>query len=493
MKKIQLIFTLILLVLVNQLSVAQEDSIALSLGSAGQEYGKALDIDSRGNAVVALLYENTIALNEQLSLSSTGLVDTAVVWVTPQGDIVQSVSLGGQFSLDVPHGVAVDSQDNVYVTGYVGNTNQPTPVQFGSVTQTTLGHFDIFLAKYDANGVYQWHIIIGNGQGATEERAWDIAVDNDDNVIIGGAFYGVMDVNPLGAPQNITSGADGASLFVAKYMPNGQNMWAQVIDGGLVDVFSEAYVALDTNTQNDVILAGNFRDRITINNQTHMSQGETDIFIAHYDTNGVPYLSYSIGGQARDIVSPGAMRVTTEGDTVLTGRIMGAVDFDPSDNVTMVQNMGGGGDAFVARYQNDNLQWAFNIASPMGLDGGHRVDFDSVGNVYVAGWFRGVANFEPNGATQIQSYGTDNAADTFLAKYTSDGEFQWVQQGGASVTGNTNLSIIAGMAIDSLDNIWVTGQYFGTNAQFSGITLNSIGRNDAMIIAYDVNGTVVRR
>jgi len=477
---------------------AQNDNpIVISIGSSGQEYGKAVAIDSQNNVVVATLYENTIDVDPSVAdstLTASGLVDTAVIWYSPQGDYLRSVTLGGRMSLDVPHGVAVDSQDNVYVTGYAGNVNNPTEVVFGGIPQTTLGHFDVYLAKYNSQGVYQWAIIIGSQTPTSEERAWDIAIDQQDRVIIAGAFDGTMDVNPLGEPLTISSNAQGVSLFVATYDSNGQAIWARGFDAGLTDVFTEAYAAVDTDSADNVIVAGNFRGMLSISDQSLTSQGETDIFVATISPTGDPILAYSFSGAGRDIVSPGAMRVNTQDQTVLTGRIMGSVDFDPRDGVTTVSNAGGGGDTFVAMLQSDQLIWAFNVPSPVGLDGGHRVDFDSAGNVYVAGWFRGSANFAPmGGAGNVVAQSTDNASDIFLAKYGVDGSFQWVQTGGAAVSGAQHLSIVAGLAIDSDDGIWVTGQYFGMGAQFGSVTVDTVGENDTFVIKYQPDGSIALR
>lgn len=87
---------------------------------------------------------------------------------------------------------------------------------------------------------------------------------------------------------------------------------------------------------------------------------------------------------------------------------------------------------------------------------------DQSGNIYVAGEFRGSANF---GGTV---YSAQGLSDIFVAKYSPDGSLLFVRTaGGPSVDRATAL------AVDSAQNVYLTG-YFTTSAAFQNLPSSGI-------------------
>jgi hypothetical protein len=83
---------------------------------------------------------------------------------------------------------------------------------------------------------------------------------------------------------------------------------------------------------------------------------------------------------------------------------------------------------------------------------------------------------------------------TFVAKYNTNGVFQW----GTTISGN-NVSYPYGSITDSANNLYVTGEYFanplaifdaGNTTVTPDYTLPKFGSNDAYLIKYDTNGIV---
>jgi hypothetical protein len=492
MKAIHTLLAVVVLV------VESEAQLAYTFGSTGQEYGKAITTDSRDNIIAAVLFQNTVNVNPNgtTNLQSNGMVDVTLVKYARSGNLLWGKRFGGATTTDAPHGVATDAANNIYVAGYFGNPalSGSQSASFnpdGGGTLTTRSGFDAFLAKYDSNGSYQWALGLGNTSGNTEERCWDIAVDASGNSYIGGAFRGSMDFNPLGAP-NVKSiaGAD-AGLFLAKYNTSGINQWAIVIQANDTSVFFEAYTALDLDRFGNIYLAGNFRGaNVNFNPQgstTLTSAGQTDMFLAKYRTDGTFVWVRRIGGTLTDIVSPGALRVDNNGNPYFTGRIAGTVNFNTSGGTNNVS----GASLFLASYDTlGAMRLAFGMQSNAG-DGGHRVDFDAQNNVFVAGWMNGTVNFNPNGTYNLTAVAP--TSDVFIAKYTNAGSFLWANNFGA--TNSTDQNICAGLVVDSEGNATITGQLYGTNADFdpSPTTqrlLSSVGLNDCFVAKYKADGTL---
>jgi hypothetical protein len=472
---------------------------AFSFGSSGQEYGKAIAIDGSGNPIVAALFQYTIDIdpNGTSNLQSNGGVDVVLVKYTGSGSLVWGKRFGGTTTTDAPHGVGVDGAGNIFVTGYFGSqmTTAPQTANFnpnGGGALTTKSDFDAYLAKYDSNGNYRWALGLGNSGGNTEERGWDIAVDAQGNSYIAGAFHGTVDFNPRGTPNIRQLASPDAGLFLAKYDSSGINQWAIVVDARDTSVFTEAYAAVDFDAAGNVYFAGNFRGtNVNFDPQGSAlmtSAGQTDMFLAKYTTSGTFVWAKRIGGPLQDIVSPGAMRLDNTGLPWFTGRISGTVNFNTGGGTNIVT----GSSLFLAGYDaSGQLRTAFGMPSNPG-DGGHRVDFDVQNNVYVAGWMNGTVDFDPNGTYNVTA--VSPTADVFLAKYTNNGGFLWAFSAGAINSSQNN--ICAGLVVDAQDNAFITGQFYGTNADFDpSLTgqrlLSSVGQNDCFVAKYNANGTFI--
>ncbi|NUN08971.1 MAG: SBBP repeat-containing protein [Ignavibacteriaceae bacterium] len=472
---------------------------AFLYGSPGQEYGKANCVDADTCYIEAALFQNTINVHPYgtLNLTSNGMVDVVLAKYDKRGNLLWGKRFGGTNTTDAPHGVATDAGRNIYVAGYFGNPNFSNQnVSFnpdGGGVLTTRSGFDAFLAKYDKNGNYVWALGLGNTAGSTEERCWDIHTDADGNSLICGGFSGTVDFNPRGTP-NVKSVTSGVGLFLAKYDSSGTNKWAIVIDAKDTSVFFEAYAAVDEDASGNIYLAGNFRGsnvNFDPNGSALLSSaGQTDMFLAKYRSDGSFVWVKRIGGTMQDIVSPGALRLDKNGLPFFTGRIAGTVNFSTTGGVNNVS----GSSLFLAGYDTAGaLRYAFGMPSNPG-DGGHRIGFDSDNNIYIAGWINGTVDFDPS-PNSYSITAKAPTADAFIAKYSNSGNIIWANSFGAANSSENNIA--AGLVIDQDNNAIITGQLYGTNADFdpspsSQYLLSSAGQNDCFIAKYDSSGRLWR-
>lgn len=109
-----------------------------TLGSAGTETSSGLTFDSSGNVIVAAYNNDDMLI---VKYNSSGELQ----WQRKFGKVKVENS-DGEYSL----GVAVDSNDNIYVVGY--EQDQTTDQFFG---QTIFNYYGV-LVKYNSSGVIQW-------------------------------------------------------------------------------------------------------------------------------------------------------------------------------------------------------------------------------------------------------------------------------------------------------------------------------------------------
>jgi hypothetical protein len=110
----------------------------------------------------------------------------------------------GSMYLDVPYGVAIDAQGDIYVAG---ETNSTFP------GETSLGGWDGFLRKFDANGSVLWTRHVGTAQNDSLRA---VSVDPTGNVVVAGETMGAF----AGATN-----AGQKDAFVIKYDRTGSVLW----------------------------------------------------------------------------------------------------------------------------------------------------------------------------------------------------------------------------------------------------------------------------
>jgi hypothetical protein len=469
-----------------------QKGLVIQHANTTQCYGKAITTDASDNIIVAELFQTNI---NGKPFTSAGTIDALFSKYDKNGNLSWDRTAGGANCITTPHGVETDGSGNIFVTGYFGQAANTTgrTISFDTKNITSKSDYDVFLAKYNSAGTVQWALALGNTAGVTEERAWDIAVDASGNSYICGAFAGTVDFNPLGVtPRTLSAAGTTNSLFLAKYDANGINLWAIKVDANLGAVLTEAYSAVDLDNSGNVILGGNYRNSISIGVNNFTAVGNTDIFMASFtQSSGTNNWAKSFGGTGNDILSPGAMRVNSSNEPHFTGRFAGTCNMGGT-NITSaagaITNL-----YITALNISGNTKWALSVPSNAGQSGGHRVAYDATGNVIITGWFCGTAII--NGTT-ITSKNGNSSADVFLAKYSSTGVMQWFNTYG-SVGYNTagDLSISAGLAIDTEGNAVITGKFYGSDVDWDpsptmDLKTSSSGDDDGFMAKYKSDGSL---
>ncbi|HTW94982.1 MAG TPA: SBBP repeat-containing protein [Tepidisphaeraceae bacterium] len=120
-----------------------------------------------------------------------------------------------------------------------------------------------------------------------------------------------------------------------------------------------------------------------------------------------------------------------------------------------------------------------------GFDAGTSVATDGSGNIYVAGPYSEVVNFNPNGSTPVVMTSQNYSLDIFVAKYSPSGDLDWVKS-----MGGPGYDTVGQMVMDSTGNLYVTG-WFSDTATFGSTQLTSEGSTDAYVVKLDSSGDIL--
>jgi hypothetical protein len=181
------------------------------VGGSGTDEGLGIAVDTAGRAYVTGLTDSAdfpvTAGAFQSSLG--GGTDAFIVKLNPLGTgLIYSTYLGGNLN-DEGYGIAVDVDDNAYVTGVTDSANYPTPSGFQTVKKAGS---DAFLSKMSSSGSALSYSTFLGGDGADLGLA--VTTDTSGNAYVAGA------TNSSNFPATINSYqaalASSGDGFVAK-------------------------------------------------------------------------------------------------------------------------------------------------------------------------------------------------------------------------------------------------------------------------------------
>jgi len=157
------------------------------LGGSDIDYGLALAVDASGNMFVTGSTQSTDfpTTANPIQAGNAGKGDAFVAEIDTNlpetQQLVYSTYLGGS-SADSGQGIAVDSDDNAYVTGFTFSINFPTYQAYQSESAGSVDAFITVISPYGKNLVFSTYL-----GGTGDDRAWAIALDSQNNIYVAGS------------------------------------------------------------------------------------------------------------------------------------------------------------------------------------------------------------------------------------------------------------------------------------------------------------------
>lgn len=343
-------------------------------------------------------------------------------------------------------GLALDTNDNCYVTGFFDDTNN-----FGGVTLTnqSVGGSDIYVAKYNSAGALQWAQRAGGGAG-NFNYGRGIGTDTNGNIYVTGGYQSPATFGGINLPAT-----SGEEFFFAKYNSAGAVQWVQTSTGGsddnngiglTVDSSGNSYALAVLDHSGTSLTFGS----VTVNAN---NGGTTFLILVKYDSSGNAQWAQLFDTTQETFGSKVA--VDAAGNVYVRGLFESDMTIGSSNLVVSpaneTENM------FIAKFNNSGtLIW---VQQPQGGNSGEGgVAVDAAGNVYVSGTFD--TNLVFGGGITLTNKANSNAlfGDAFLAKYNSAGAIQWAQP-----AGGTNGGFYWDLALDAQTNVYAAG-FLGSDA-----------------------------
>ncbi|MBC8342480.1 MAG: hypothetical protein H8E61_00690, partial [Bacteroidetes bacterium] len=176
--------------------------------------------------------------------------------------------------------VVSDQSGNIYVVGQYSGT-----ATFGTIS---LYGGNMFLAKYDDTGNVIW---VRSVSGTITYATYDIDIDSDNNLYVTGTLSSSANFGGI----NLTTHGSN-DVFIAKYNSSGNLIWAKNYGGSKYDDVKSVSV----DGSHNIIITGSFYDNTDFGSGSYYSKGQSDIYVAKFDSSGTLSWFITNGGKGID-------------------------------------------------------------------------------------------------------------------------------------------------------------------------------------------------
>jgi hypothetical protein len=220
----------------------------------------------------------------------------------------------------------------------------------------------------------------------------------------------------------------------------------------------------------------------------------------------VKNVSFSLGSEKYD--GGKVVDVDKDNNIYTAGYFQGTINLDSNGGLLKLNSIGNSEissaiDIYLAKYTNDKkLLWGFSIGS-VGKDMPLAIEIDKDSNVYLAGYFGGLADFNPK-ASEENNLDAISGRNAFIVKYDKDGNFLWAKKIGNPVKipftdNDARFAEGRDITIDKDGNVYFTGVFNGTinldepslDTPENNFTSNLSSR-DIFVAKYDKDGNYLK-
>lgn len=311
-----------------------------SIGGTNTDEGFSVTTDASNNVYVTGKFTSPSITFGTYTLNAVGTQDIFLAKYDSTGTVLWAKGIcASGTNTNQGNCVTTDAFKNLYITGQFSSNN----LNLGAytVTNTSIGVTDVFVAKYDSLGNNLWAKSFGGGKN---DKGLSLVTDISNNLYVTGGFASASCTIGTYTISNPNSGFYN-DIFLVKYnTTNGNVFWAQRAGGPLEDI---GY-SLARDPYNNLYLSGGFASTYcAFGSDTlfHPSTGSDPMFIAKYNSSGIIQClsALSSGGDDNNAVATDSL-----GNAYIVGDYANSKFVVGSD--TLIESAPGDEDFFIAKY-----------------------------------------------------------------------------------------------------------------------------------------------
>ena len=477
------------------------------------------DAHSDGSSIATGYFMRSVTfgegeINETTLTSLDNFSDVFVARYNSDGTLAWVKPIKGN-NEDKGYEIDILSDGSFLVTGQFQNNITFNEGEISEITITSGSiYYNIFIARYNSDGSLAWAKQAVTG--TTDDETVSIYVLQDNSFLLTGSFSDRVSAIFGEGESNETSVTSVGlqDFFIAHYNADGTLDWVKSAGGSSNDAGMDADVLSDGS----YLAAGYFIDSITFeagtdNERTLTSNGQYDLFVAKYNTDGTLDWIIQTGGGGSDLAQD--IAVLPDDSFFIAGYFYDSVIFGASDtNETTLNTSATYADIFIAKYgaisqgptptptqsattptptptanpvsNMPNLIWA-KQAGGTAAENGARITVLPDGGSLITGFIMGSATFGKGETNETTLNALGNLTDIYIARYNPDGTLDWVKQ-----AGGTDYDYGKDIAVLDDGSSLLAGDFVGSATFGEGENgeqvLSSTGYKDIFIARYDPDG-----
>jgi len=469
--------------------VVSNASFASSAGGTGLEFGTGMAAFGDGSSIVVGTYSEdaVFGLGEanETTLAHVAADDAFVARYAPNGVLLWAHRIAGADYVQA-YAVATHPNGTATVTGLFGGTVTFGEGGAGATSLTAAGAYDLFVARYNADGTLAW----ARRAGGTGSICYGFAIAGfpDGSLVVTGSYGGDVTFAPGEGNATTIPWNDGFDAFVARYNASGTLAWVK----RATSTGDEEGYGIATFPDGTCVVTGYFTGEITFGagesgQTTLVPFGDQEVFVARYGTTGNVQWASQAGGTS-GVATGNDVTTFSDGSCAVTGWFVNGMDFGFGEANETNFFAFSESDAFVARFNTSGqLTWAVQQGS-FTFDAGTGIEARPDGSCIVTGYFGNSGLFGIGDPNETLLFAI-SPADLYLARLAPDGSLDWVRQAGGDTAG-----VFPGAMTTFLDgSIGVVGQFDGGYVIFGeGDTRQwpvfSEGALDLFVARYNADG-----
>ena len=237
-------------------------------GGANTDLGLCISVNQNGDSYVTGNFEG-FANFGNISLNSYGGQDVFIAKLNSSGDW-QWVNKAGGYTQDVGHGLCIDSSENIYIIGNFNNS-----ATFGNMTLTSFAYNDVFVAKLNNEGDWLW---VQQAGGNYFDNGYAISIYNNENCYV----TGLSRSDSINFGDITLENNNEYNIFIAKLDSLGEWQWAKISNSTGQNHCKDLSIDINGN----IYITGDFTDTITLGNINLTSYDYMDIFVSKLNSLG---------------------------------------------------------------------------------------------------------------------------------------------------------------------------------------------------------------
>ena len=455
-------------------------SYATFLGGSSDEAAYAVATDSSGNSYVAGYTTSAdfpATTGAYKSAYQGGDSDVFVAKYSPAGALIYATYMGGSGD-DTAYGIAVDSSNDAYITGYTTSTDFPTTAGAYQAAYKG-GASEAFVAELNAAGNALFFSTYLGGSGDDIGYAVALAPGNEATVT---GFTDSSDFPTSTGAYRTSYGGGISDAFVTRLSAAGTALVYSTYLGGsgedlgygvAVDSASNTYVTGYTQSSDFPTTVG----AVQI-----VNAGGYDAFVTALNPTGTARVySTFLGGSQQDYGV--GIAVDSQASAYIAGYTASS-DY-PHTSGALQPAKGSGYDAVVTKLTSSGTIAYSTFLGGNGDDYGMAIAVDANGNAYVTG-DTDSTNF-PTTPDAAQSTAT-GSFDAFVARVDATG----AALGYSTYLGGSGFQTGYGIALDSLSGADVAGYTVSSDFPVTAGSAQSAlaGGSDAFVARIALNKNV---